>query len=115
MPDIAIYHNSRCTKSRNALQILQEKGVPFRIHNYMQEPLSAAEIKRLLRLLDMPAESLIRKNEPIYKEKFRQRSMKEDEWIEAMVLHPQLIERPIVVYGQKAVVARPPEKIGDII
>jgi len=115
MPDITIYHNSRCSKSRNALQILEEKGLPFKVRNYLQEPLQEAEIRQLLKKLKLPAEALIRKSEPLYKEYFKSTPPDEESCIRAMVLHPQLIERPVVVHGQKAVIARPPEKVLDIL
>lgn len=106
-----ILHNNRCSKSRIALAILEKSGADFEIIKYLENPLSAGEIKDLLKKLDLPAEAIIRKSEAAYKENFKGKEMSEKDWIEAMVNFPKLIERPIVIKGDKAVVGRPPEKV----
>ena len=106
-----IYHNSRCSKSRQGLHLLQEAGASPDIIDYIKNPLTTGEIKEILAKLDIPALDLVRKNEAIWKEKFKGKELSEDEIIQAMSEYPKLIERPIVVKGNKAVIGRPPEKI----
>ncbi|MGN6566302.1 MAG: arsenate reductase (glutaredoxin) [Flavipsychrobacter sp.] len=111
MSDIIIYHNGRCSKSRGALEILQEKGVPFQVRWYLTEPLNQKEIKALLKKLGMKASELVRTGEPLYKEQFKDQQLTEQQWVKVLAENPVLIERPIVEKGDKAIVARPPEKV----
>ncbi len=106
-----LYHNPRCSKSRQALQLLQEKGETVDVVLYLKDIPSVAEIKNLLSLLEISAEELLRKGESIWKEKFKGREISEEEIIQAMHEHPKLIERPIAIKGTKAVIGRPPEKV----
>lgn len=112
-----IYHNPRCGKSRTALKLLQESGQPYEVINYMKEPLSKKELRKLIRRLGIKAEDLVRKNESIFKEKFKGKELSENEWIEAMIEYPKLMQRAIVVNEEsgKAVVARPPERVLEIL
>lgn len=110
-----IYHNNRCSKSRCTLDIINEKTTKVTIVEYLKNPLSSLEIKDLLKKLDMPASGLIRKGEADFKENFIGKELTEDEWIDAMVKYPKLIERPIVVKGDKAVIGRPPEKVLELL
>ncbi|WMX12816.1 arsenate reductase (glutaredoxin) [Aureispira sp. CCB-E] len=110
-----IYHNPRCSKSRDSLNLLKEKSLDFEIVEYLKTPLNAAEIQTLLTQLGIKAEQLIRKSEAIYKEHYKGKELNENEWIEAMVKHPKLIERPIVVYKNKAVIGRPLEKVEELL
>ena len=110
-----IYHNPRCTKSRETLAILTEKGHKPQIVEYLQHVPNKKEIADILKLLGISAEKLIRKGEEVYKEKFKGKLLSEEEWIQAMVENPKLIERPIVVNGSKAVVGRPPERVLEIL
>ena len=110
-----ILHNNRCSKSRCALEILENKGVEPEIIKYLENPLSETEIRDLLKKLNLPASAIIRKGEAIYKENYKGKEMTEDDWVEAMVKHPKLIERPIVIKGNKAVVARPPERVEELL
>ena len=112
---ITIYHNSRCSKSRNALRILEEKGVKYTIVNYLATPFTPTDLEALIAKLGIKPIELIRKGEAVYKEKYSHKNVSDAEWIQAMVEHPILIERPIVVNGNKAVVARPPEKVLTIL
>jgi len=111
MSGIIIYHNGRCSKSRGALEILQEKGVPFEVRWYLTDPLNQKELKALLKKLGMKASELVRKTETLYKEQYKDQQLSEQEWIKILVENPVLIERPIVEKGDKAIVARPPEKV----
>jgi arsenate reductase len=110
-----IYHNPRCTKSRGALALLEEHGIKPKVIEYLQTPPTAAELKSILNKLGMKADELIRKGEDIYKEKIAGRSLTEDQLIAAMVKDPILIERPIVIHGDRAVVGRPVEKVEALL
>jgi arsenate reductase len=112
---IKIYHNSRCSKSRSGLEILEKSGKDFEIVPYLENTPSKEELKHILSLLNIKAKNLIRKNEAVWKDNFKGKVLTEEQLIEAMVTYPKLIERPIVLNGKKAVIGRPPEKILDII
>ncbi len=110
-----IYHNPRCRKSRETLQIIEEAGVKVEIVKYLEDIPTAAELKDLLGKLGIPAEKLLRKGEVIFKENFKGKNLSEDEWIEVMIQNPKLIERPIVVKGDKAVLGRPPQNVESLL
>jgi len=110
-----IYHNPRCTKSRQGLALLQNSGVDFEIIEYLKTPLTKDELKDLLQKLGIPASELIRKNEAIWKEQFKNKDLTEAELIDAMIEFPKLIERPIVVNGNTAVIGRPTENISTVL
>lgn len=110
-----ILHNPRCRKSREGLKILEESGQEYSIVEYLKKPLTKEELTDILVKLDMSAIDLVRKNEKEWKENFKGREMNEDEIVAAMVSHPKLIERPIVISGERAVVGRPPENIHQLI
>jgi len=110
-----IYHNPRCSKSRNTLQILEEKGADVEVVKYLEDTPSKAELKEILKKLDMKAEEIVRKGEKDYKEHFKGKSMTEEDWLDAFVEYPKLIERPIFVNGDKAVIGRPPENVLEIL
>lgn len=110
-----IWHNNRCGKSRSALEILQQKGVEPTIIKYLEDTPSPSQIKDVLKKAGLKAHDIIRTGEEVYKEKFKGKKLTESQWIKAMAEHPILIERPIVINGDKAIVARPPEKVLDIL
>lgn len=110
-----IYHNPRCSKSRQTLALLQEKGIAPQIVEYLKTPPDAATLKDLLKKLGIPAKALLRKGEDAYKELGLKDVEDEGSLIAAMVAHPVLIERPIVVNGAKAAIGRPPEAVLDIL
>ena len=114
---ITIYHNPRCRKSREALALLEERGIEHLVRLYLndEESMSAAEFERVLDALDMDAIDLVRKNEAVWKEEYKTLELDEDEIILAMIEHPKLMERPIVVNGDRAVVARPAEKLLEVL
>ena len=112
---IKIYHNSRCRKSREGLQILEQSGKQFEIVNYLESVPSKKELKNIINLLGITPIELVRKNESIWKEQFKNKSMTDDEIINAMVENPKLIERPIVINGNKAAIGRPPIKLEEIL
>lgn len=110
-----IYHNPRCSKSRDSLNLLKEKELDFELIEYLKTPPNQNEIKALLNLLDIEAKELIRRSEAIYKELYKGKELSEEEWIDAMVTYPKLIERPIVVHGNSAVIGRPIQQVKDLL
>lgn len=112
---IKIYHNNRCSKSRNGLQIVEQSGKPFEVVKYLEDVPSEKELKNIIKLLGIKPIDLVRKNEAIWKADYKGKDLSDAEIIKAMVENPKLIERPIVINGNKAVIGRPPETILDII
>lgn len=110
-----IYHNPRCRKSRETLQIILDSGKEPQIIEYLKDTPSKDEVTAILELLEISAQDLIRKGEAIYKDKFKGKTLSEEEWIDAMIENPKLIERPIVVSGNRAVIGRPPENVKDLL
>lgn len=109
-----VYHNSKCSKSRNAIDFLREKGVDFSVVEYLKTPLNKEELKNIIAKLGIDPLDLIRKGEPEFKENFKNKSLTNNEWLDAMVKFPKLIERPIVLTEVKAIVARPTERINEL-
>ncbi|NQX86793.1 MAG: arsenate reductase (glutaredoxin) [Flavobacteriaceae bacterium] len=112
---ITIYHNNRCSKSRQGLQLLEASGKEFRIIKYLEDIPSKAELANIIAYLGIKPIHLVRKNEAIWKDNFKGIDLTDDDIITAMTAHPKLIERPIVINDKKAVIGRPPEQILDII
>ena len=116
MADCRIYHNPRCSKSRATLAILQERLDAFEVIEYLKDTPDEKNIQQLLKLLGISARELLRKGEQEYKDlNLKDPSLSEDALITAMHQNPRLIERPIVVCGQNAVIGRPPENVLDIL
>mgnify|MGYP001823320938 FL=1 len=113
---VTVYHNPRCSKSRAAMEYLEENGIETEVVKYMDSPPDANDIKELLSMLGMTPRELMRKHEKVFKEAgLDDPTFTDDELIEAMTQCPSLIERPIVVNNGKAVLARPPETVQDIL
>jgi arsenate reductase len=112
---VLVYHNGECNKSNSACSILQEKGIDITYKFYLHEPMTTGELKNLLKKLQLPATEILRKIDPLYIEQYEGKEMSEDEWIETIVANPILLQRPIVVNGDKAVIGRPPEKVLEIL
>lgn len=112
---IKIYHNPRCRKSREGLAILESSGKQFEIVKYLENKLSEKELTSIISKLGIKPVDLIRKNEAIWKSDFKAKDLSDNDIVMAMVHHPKLIERPIVVNGTKAIVGRPPENISKIL
>ncbi len=108
---IKIYHNPRCSKSREVLHLLQERYSNIDIIKYLDKPLKSIEIFEILKLLKIDVLDLVRKNELVWREKYKGKVMTEQQIIGAMIEYPQLIERPIVIINKKAIIARPPQKV----
>lgn len=114
MSTYIILHNPRCSKSRQTLGILEEKGVETEVVKYLEETPSAEEIKVILKKLNISARELMRTKEDEYKTLGLKDEMDEEKLVEAMAAHPKLIERPIVIKGDRAVLGRPPEKVLEL-
>ena len=116
MTDLTLYHNPRCSKSRGALELLETRGLTPNVVRYLDTPLDAAQLRSLLGKLNISARQLLRTGEDEYKTlNLADSNVSDEQLIEAMAAHPKLIERPILVAGDKAVIGRPPEKILEIL
>ena len=112
---ITIYHNNQCSKSREALGILKDEGVDFEIIEYLKVEQSSIEIKDLLNKLGVSANDLMRKGEKDYIENVKGKELSEEKLVDLLVKFPKLIERPIVIKGNKAIIGRPPTLVVDFI
>ena len=112
---IKIYHNPRCSKSRQGLEILENSKKEFEIVKYLEEIPSEKELTEIIKMLDISPIQLVRKTEKIWKENYKGKELSDKEVIKAMIEYPKLIERPIVINNNKAVIGRPPENIKSII
>ena len=110
-----IYHNPKCTKSRGTLALLREHGIEPTVVEYLQTPPTAAELTAIVKKLGIGAEQVVRKGEEVYKSRYAGKQLSDAEWIEAMVTNPILIERPIVILGNRAVIGRPPENVNPLL
>ena len=108
------YHNPRCSKSREALALLQQRGIEPRIVEYLKTPLTQTELREVIKKLGIKPEGLLRKGENVFMEKFSDRTLSDEEWIVMMVDNPVLIERPIVIHRNRAVIGRPPERLIEL-
>lgn len=116
MAEITVYQKPSCTTCRQVSKALEENGVKFSSVNYYTEPLSKPKLKELLKKMGMTAGDLLRKKEDIYKKlKLSEKKLSEDEVVELMVKYPDLIQRPIIEKGPKAILARPSEKLKEIL
>tara|TARA_R110000868_G_scaffold6865_10_gene38178 strand:- start:17940 stop:18293 length:354 start_codon:yes stop_codon:yes gene_type:complete len=115
MSQVTIYHNPRCSKSRQALELLENQGADIEVVRYIDDQLTNAELSELLQLLGMTARELMRKGEDAYKElKLNNPELSEAQLVQALTDYPRLIERPIVVRDGQAIIGRPPEKVLEL-
>ncbi len=113
---VTIYHNPRCSKSRQTLQIIKDQEVDVTVVEYLKSPPDAETLRAILNKLGIEARDLLRKGEQAYKEgQLGNPDLSEDDLIAAMVANPILIERPVVVHNDRAVIGRPPEKVLDLL
>lgn len=112
---ITIYHNPRCTKSRQGLAEIETSGKEYKVHKYLEELLSIDELQDIIKKLKITPIELVRKNEKIWKENYKGKQLSDQEIIKAMVKHPKLIERPIVISEKNAVIGRPTELIIELL
>ncbi len=114
--NVIIWHNPRCSKSRSGLALVEGEGIEPTIVRYLEEPPTAEELDRVLKLLDMAPRDLMRRKEAIYKELgLNDENLTRSQLIAAMVENPKLIERPVVIKGDRAALGRPPEAILEIL
>jgi arsenate reductase len=113
--DITLYHNPRCSKSREALALLRSHGIEPAIVEYLNTPPDAAELARIVALLGIEAEALVRKGEDLFKQNYARKTLDARGWIAALAQHPILIERPIAIRGQRAVIGRPPQRVLELL
>ncbi len=112
---IVIYHNARCSKSRSACALIAAKGVNAEVIDYLKTPPDKEELRDLLKKLGMKPDELVRRGEEVFKEYYAGKTLSDEEWLDALATHPILIERPIVVRGDKAVIGRPTEKVLELL
>lgn len=110
-----IYHNPRCRKSREALNFLAEEGVDHEVVKYLDEPLKPKDLKLILAKLDLNVDDVIRKEEQLFKQKYKGLDFTDDEWLLVLEENPKLLQRPIVVKGSKAVIGRPLENVKNLL
>lgn len=114
-PPITIYHNGECSKCRGALEILQEQNIPHSVRWYLADPMSIDELRSLVKKLAVAPSALVRKSEPLYAGQYDGKNITEDEWLTILSEYPVLIQRPIIEKGQIAIIARPTERVFEII
>lgn len=116
MTDLTLYHNPRCSKSRSTLQLLEDRGVQPTLVRYLETPPNAEQLRDLLRKLGISARQLLRTGEDEYRElNLADSALSDADLIDAMAAHPRLIERPILVAGDRAVIGRPPENVLELL
>ena len=115
MAEITIYHNQRCRKSREALALLNEYPYSLEIIEYLKTPLTTGQVEDIAARLDVSPQQLIRKEESIYKDSYKDKKMNDKEWVRVLVENPILLQRPIVLKGERGVIARPPELINEFL
>ena len=115
MSEFIIYHNPNCTKSRATLALLQRRGIEPKVIEYLKAPPTVDDLEAIVAKLGIKAEQLVRKGEDVYKAKYAGKTLTDQQWIEAMIKDPVLIERPIVVSGPHAVIGRPPENVEALL
>ena len=115
MSVITIYSNGTCTKCKGALELLQEKNVAHEVRWYMADPLTEDELRGLMMKLHLTPAEMVKKNEQLYIEHYQNANLSDDEWISVLLGSPELLIRPIVVKGDIAMIARPPEKLLEIL
>jgi arsenate reductase len=112
---ITIYHNPRCSKSRETLALIRKSGMEPVIVEYLKEVPTKAELQKILAQLHVPVETIVRQEEQMYKSQLKGKAFNEDEWIQILRENPKLIQRPIVIRGSRGVIGRPPENVKKLL
>lgn len=112
---MTIYHNPRCSKSRQTLGLIHEKDQDVTVREYLKDVPSKEELTWIIEKLGIAPLALVRKGEADFKENFKGKNLTDEQWVEAMIEYPKLIERPIVIKGEKVILGRPPENVLDIL
>ncbi len=115
MEKITIYHNGQCTKSGGALELLITNDIPHDVRFYMAEPLTEEELRALLQKLNLKPRDIVRDYEQTYLDLYQDKQLSDDEWIKALLDHPELIQRPIIEKADTAFIARPPELVLNLL
>lgn len=116
MAEVTIYQKPTCSTCRQAVQFLKESGKPFTTVNYYEKPFTKAQLKNLLKKAGISPKEILRTKEDIYKELgLAKKDLSDDEWLEVLIAHPDLIQRPIVEKGEKAILARPAESVKELL
>jgi arsenate reductase len=116
MAEITIYQKPTCSTCRQAVQLLKESGKPFTAINYYEKPFTKVQLKSLLKRADLSPKEILRTKEDIYKELgLAKKNLSDDEWLDVLVAHPDLIQRPIVEKGEKVILARPAESVKTLL
>ncbi|MCX5723761.1 MAG: arsenate reductase (glutaredoxin) [Nitrospirae bacterium] len=116
MADVTIYQKPTCSTCRQAVQVLKESGQPFTAVNYYEQPFTKAQLKGLLKKAGLAPKDILRTKEDIYKELgLAKKNLSDDEWLDVLIAHPDLIQRPIVEKGEQAILARPVESINKLL
>jgi len=116
MAEVKIYQKPTCSTCRQAVQLLKESGKPFTTVNYYERPFSKAQLKSLLKKAGLSPKEILRTKEDIYKELgLAKKDLSDDEWLEVLIAHPDLIQRPIVEKGEKVILARPAESVKELL
>ena len=112
---LTVYHNPRCRKSRETLQLIQDAEEEFEVVEYLKDPPSEETLREILSKLELPVDYMIRKNESLFKEEFKGKQLSDEEWMKVLSENPSLMERPIVVKDGQAVIGRPPENVNRLL
>ena len=116
MAEVTIYQKPTCSTCRQAVQLLKESGKPFTAINYYEKPFTKAQLKNLLKRAGLSPKEILRTKEDIYKSLgLAKKNLSDDEWIDVLIAHPDLIQRPIVEKGEKVILARPAETVNDLL
>ena len=116
MAEVTIYHKPTCSTCRQAVQLLKESGQPFTAINYYEQPITKAQLKGLLKKAGLTPKDILRTKEEIYKELgLAKKTLSGDEWLDLMIAHPDLIQRPIVAKGEQVILARPAESVKELL
>lgn len=112
---LTIYHNPRCMKSRQTLELIEKSGTTPQVVEYLKTPPSKEELRDIVKKLGIKPEELVRKSERIFKDEFKGKKLSDEEWLNVLADNPKLMERPVVVMGDQAVIGRPPENVNSLL
>jgi arsenate reductase (glutaredoxin) len=115
MKKVTLFYNPRCSTCRNALELLNEQGCEVELIEYLKDVPTGKELKEVLKKLGLKPQDLLRKKEPLFAEKFKNKNLTDAQWINVMCQSPILIERPVAIHGNKAVIGRPAERVVEIL
>lgn len=117
MKKVTVYHNPRCSKSREVLSILDQENIEYNVINYIQNPINEKELEKVLKYLGIPASELVRTNDTLFKKLFKDKrdNLTEKDYLTIMIEHPTLMQRPIVVINKNAIIGRPPELVLEAV